>query len=445
MSMGRSWRFLCSAILVFSLTGCSLFEGDKEAPRLEGERISVLELQKTLEPEDTALAAQGLVVPSVWRNEFWPQVGGYPNHAMQHLSLNPDRLERAWSASIGRGGSDDLPLVSQPVIVDDMIFALDSRAALSALSADDGKKLWDKELAPADERDPVIGGGVSYSRGVLFVTNGYDEVIALDYQNGEEVWRVDIPAPARAAPTIVNERVFVTTLDNRLVALSAADGAYLWDYSGISETTGLIGAASPAASQELVVPVFSSGEVFALRAENGSLSWSENLSSLRRYAGLSALSDIRGLPVIDKGLVIVISMSGKMVAIDERSGRRIWQREIGGAETPWVAGNHLFVLSSENELVALGRDNGVISWVTQLARYKKENDKSSGSVVWTGPVLAGGRLILAGTSGRVIEVNPENGQVIREWSLGRTVTIPPVVADETLYFLANDGTLMAYK
>lgn len=438
-------RVLCSALVLCGLTGCSFFESDDNKPRLEGERISVLELQKTLEPEDAALSAQGLVVPGAWRNEFWPQAGGYPNHAMQHLSLSPDRLERVWSVSIGRGGSSDLPLITQPVVVDNTVYTLDSHARLAAFDTSDGKQLWDRDVSRESERDPVIGGGLSYSRGVLYVTNGYNEVIALDYKNGEEIWRVNIPAPSRAAPTVVDERVFVTTLDNRLLALSASDGTFLWDYAGISETTGLVGAASPAASHELVVPVFSSGEVFALRAENGSLSWSENLSSLRRYAGLSALSDIRGLPVIDKGLVIVIGMGGRLVAIDERSGRRVWQREIGGSETPWVAGNHLFVMSSENELVALGRDNGVISWVTPLSRYKKDGDKSSGSVIWTGPVLAGGRLILAGTDGRVAEVNPENGDIIREWSAGRTVMISPVVADETLYLLASDGTLMAYR
>src|SRR5690606_24108716 len=127
------------------------------------------------------------------------------------------------------------------------------------------------------------------------------------------------------------------------------------------------------------------------------VAWSENLAAYRRTTGLAGLADIRGLPVIDKGVVIAISFGGLMTAIDERTGDPIWQREFGGSETPWVAGNHVFVLSSENELVAMGRDNGVIRWVTQLPRYGNE-DKRRDPLYWTGPVLAGGRLIAVGSN-----------------------------------------------
>src|SRR5690606_29173854 len=149
---------------------------------------------------------------------------------------------------------------------------------------------------------------------------GYDEILALNPETGAVIWRKDIPVPARAAPTVLDDRIFVTTLDNRLMALNAADGEVLWEYTGISESAGLVGAASPAAGREIVVPAFSSGEVLALRVENGALAWSENLSAFGALAGrLGSLSDIRGLPVIDKGLVIAVSFGGRLAAIDERT------------------------------------------------------------------------------------------------------------------------------
>ena len=211
-------------------------------------------------------------------------------------------------------------------------------------------------------------------------------------------------------------------------------------FCGISESAGLVGGASPAANSDIVVPVFSSGEITALRVENGSVAWSDSLSSVRGFGGLSSISDIQALPVIDKGVVIAMSFSGRLVAIDERTGNRVWQREIGGTETPWVAGNHIFVLSSENQLVALGRDTGSIRWVTELPRFD-----GGDPVVLTGPVLAGGRLIVAGTDGVVFEVEPQSGKVLREWDAGSSVLIPPVVAGGTLYLLSEDGTLSAYR
>lgn len=444
--MRYSVLFLLSALALFT-SGCSTVDNwmsADEPAAMEGERLSVLELQKALEPENDALSAQGLIIPDAWKNDFWPQVGGYPNHSMQHLSLENKNLQKLWSTSIGKGASKELPLTAQPVIIDGTIYTLDTRGTLTAFMADSGKQKWAKNISNKEEDEPVIGGGVSYSQGQLYATNGFNEALSLNPINGETIWRVKIPAPSRAAPTIMNERVFITLLDNRIIALNSSDGSLLWEFAGISEITGIVGAASPAANREIVVPVFSSGEVFALRVENGALAWSENLSSLRKYAGLSGLSDIRGLPVIDKGLVIVISFSGRMVAIDERTGHRVWQREIGGIETPWVAGNHIFVLSTDNNLVALGRDTGTIRWVHQLERYEKP-DSHSDPIVWTGPVLAGNRLIVAGTNGRIIEIEPEKGTILKQWSVNHTISIPPVVAGDTLYLLANDGTLMAYN
>lgn len=421
------------------LTACGVF-GDDDPPPLPGERISVMELQKSLEPDDPVLEAQGLIAPPEWVNEFWPQAGGYPNHSMQNLSLKKGELKKVWSADIGAGATDELPLIAQPVIVDGRIFTLDTESNLSAFDIKNGKQLWRIDVAAEDEDDDVIAGGIAANGGYIFVTNGFNEVMAVNPQNGKIVWRTQISAASRAAPTVLDGRVFVTTLDSRLLALNAADGKELWEYTGISDDASLVGAASPAANSDIVVPVFSSGEITALRIENGSVVWSDNLANVRGLGGLSAITDIRALPVIDKGIVSAISFSGRLVAIDERTGNRVWQREISGSQTPWMAGNHMFVLSADNQLIAMGRENGSIRWITDLPRFDDDEP-----VVLNGPILAGGRLIVAGTDGRVFEVAPENGKLLREWDAGATISVSPIVAGGTLYLLGRDATLTAYR
>ncbi len=431
---------LIGSVLVLSACGNTWFGESDDAPPLEGERISVLELQKTLEPDDPLLEAQGLQMPPVWQNEFWPQVGGYPNHSMQNLALNAGALKKAWSADIGEGGSDELPLITQPVVFDGIVYALDTKNVLTAYKTSDGKRLWKTKVGAKDEEDRVITGGIAASTGAVYLTNGFNEVLAISPENGKILWRKTIPAASRAAPTVFEGRVFVSTLDSRLLALSAIDGRVIWEYNGVADEAALVGAASPAANQDIVVPAFSSGEVTALRIENGSVAWSDNLSNIRGLGGLSTISDIRALPVIDKGIVYAISFSGRLVAIDKRTGVRLWQREISGSQTPWMAGNHMFVLSSENKVIALGRDSGAIRWVTDLPRFDDGDP-----LVFTGPVLAGGRLIVAGTDGRVFEITPETGEIIREWDAGATIAIPPLVAAGQLYLLSNDGKLSAYR
>lgn len=433
-------RFLLLASLV-CLASCSVFDDD--APPLQGERISVLELQRSLQPDGDIESASPISIPKAWHNEYWPQAGGYPNHSMQHLALSEGQFSQAWSASIGEGSTDKLPLIAQPVVVDNRIFTLDTDSRLSAFDTQTGKSLWRVNVRDEDEDDPVIGGGIAFSNAILYVTNGYDELLAVNPQDGTILWRKTLPVPARAAPTIIDDRLFLTTLDGRVLALSPSDGSLLWEHIGISETAGLVGAASPAANFDIVVPVFSSGEVTALRVENGSVAWSDNLSNLRVGGGLSSLSDIKAMPVIDKGIVIAISFSGRIVAIDERSGQRIWQREFGGAQTPWVAQDYVYVLSSDSELVALNRETGAIRWVTALDKY--EDDDRDDKLHWSGPVLAGGRLLLAGTDGRLLEVVAETGKILAQSRIGKSVALPPIVANKTLYLLAEDGTLLAFR
>ena len=443
--MNRHIYTIIFVFCIFALSGCSkvsgMFAGDEDNAHLEGKRISVLELQKSLTPKG---AKKALIAPEAWHNAFWPQAGGYPNHSMQNLSL-PSNLTRIWKADIGSGSRRGLPLTANPVVAGGVIYTLDTDSKVRAFDTKSGKQVWQADIENKDEDENVISGGISYADGYLFITDGYDEIISLDAKSGNIRWKKDLPTPSRAAPSIMDGRVFVPTIDNRLIALDEKSGNTLWSYSGISGTAGLLGGASPAVNTDIVVQVFSSGEITALRVENGSVAWSDNIASVRRYgSGLESLSDINAMPVLDSNLVIAISFGGKMVAFDESSGIRVWQREISGLETPWVAGNFLFVLSSDQQLIALNIKDGTIIWVSQMPRFKNESKKKH-PLQWKGPVMASGRLILTGTGGRIIEVDSKNGDIIKSWETGKSIISSPIVAGDTLFLLADDGTLMAYR
>ena len=82
--------------------------------------------------------------------------------------------------------------------------------------------------------------------------------------------------------------------------------------------------------------------------------------------------------------------------------------------------------------------------MSQLARYK-DKEKREGTIIWTGPLMAGNRLLAFGSQGRVAEIDPSKGTLIREWDGGDSITIPPIISAGTLYILDDDGTLTAYK
>jgi outer membrane protein assembly factor BamB len=441
----RYLTLLAGLLSVSLLTGCETVSdvfGNEGPPPLTGERISILQLQKELVP-NPALEEEAVVLPDAWDNKYWPQVGGYPNHAMAHVALG-EKLDRVWKTSIGKGGDDRTPLTAVPVTADGKVFTLDTAGNLAAFDLENGKRLWRETIVPKGEgRHAAVGGGVAWDSNRLFVTAGYKHLLAVNPENGQKIWRVALPAPARAAPTVMDGRVYLVTLDNRLMVYTAEDGALIWQYTGVSESTNLLGSASVAADETLVVLPLSSGELYGLRPENGQVVWQDNLSAVRRTGALSAIADVRGLPVIDQGVVFAVSYSGRLVALDQVTGRRLWQREIGSAETPWPAGENIFMLTTEQQLVALTRNRGDIRWVASLPRWA-DKDRTE-PLVWAGPVLAGGRLFVVGGKKEMLEINPENGAVIETYKLPGATILPPVAAAETLLVLSRNGDLSAYR
>jgi len=424
--------------------GCGIgnWFGDSEDAPLPGRRVSVLQLERQLEP-DPATRGQSLTVPAPNRNPEWPQAGGYPHNAMGHLALGPQpRL--AWRASAGAGSDSTNRLLSRPVVADGRVYTMDVDATVSAVDAGTGGRLWHAALKPEEEGGDSVGGGIAFEGGRLYAATAFGEVVALEAGSGQVLWRHRIPGPARGAPAISAGRVFVMTRDNRTLALATDDGAELWSHTGIMETAGILGVVSPAVDGGMVIIPYSSGELFALQVETGQVAWVESLASAKRSAQIHTLSDIQGLPVIDGPLVIAVGHGGRMIAVDRRAGGRVWEQQIGGVDTPWVAGDSLFVLTNENQVTAIARQSGAVRWVTQLERYEDEEDRA-GRIVWAGPVLAGGHLWLAGSTGKLVALAPGNGAVETRLDLPGAVYISPVVADGTLFVLTEDATLVALR
>lgn len=434
-------RFLLlSSILL--IAACS---SDDEKIPLQGERISIMDLQKELQPSESA-SLKEITIPSATPNKEWPQAGGYAHHAMQNLTLaQASQLDRIWNVSIGTGSTKNLPLNARPIIADGRVITLDTKSVLRAFHDQTGRQLWATNIRNEKEKEFVITGGVSQDGGIIYVTSGYSEVLALNPENGAIYWRSKISAPSRAAPTVHNGRVFLTTLNNNVLALNAKDGKKLWEYEGVGETTGLLGAASPAIDDTIVIAALSSGDLLALRPDTGALIWEDNLASALRFGrGTSTLSDIRGYPILYGDAVIAISYGGKMVVIDKKTGSRRWQQEISSSETPWVAGNTIYVINSDHQLVALHLMSGEVLWISNIPKYKDESKKKE-LITWTGPLMGGERLIIFGSDGGVLEYNPQTGERLTFWSNNGSTLLPPVIANGAIYILDESARLSAYR
>ncbi|MBI4969947.1 MAG: PQQ-like beta-propeller repeat protein [Rhodospirillales bacterium] len=446
--MTRRLPLLLLALAVWPLAACdSLYDmgdvwlGENKKP-LAGKRVSVMVHERVLNP-DPSITARDIRIPAPEDNDAWPQAGGYPSHAMHHMVLN-DGLKRAWRSDIGAGSSDTRRLMAQPVVADGLVFVMDAEARVSAFEEKSGKRLWRVNLTPKDEDDDHMGGGVAYDNGRLFVTTGFARVYALEAASGKTLWTQTLAAPMRAAPTVFAGRVLVVTVENQTLALDANDGRTLWTHQGIAEAASVLGGANPAVSAGTVVTPYSSGELVAIRIENGAVLWSDSLAAGRRTDAVSALSDIRGRPIVDRGRVFAISNSNQTVAIDLRTGRRLWEAEIGGLQSPWVAGDYLYLITNDIEMVCLEAKTGRVHWVTPLQRWENM-EKKKGTVLWAGPVLASDRLVAVGTHGWAVAISPYNGEVLGFEKMPDGLSIAPAIANGGLYFVTEAGELVAYR
>jgi outer membrane protein assembly factor BamB len=451
-------RLLVGLAALGLLSACGLFDG-KGKPKTPtvGQRIPVLTSEASIEV-DPALADVTVTVPPAVVNADWPQPGGSPSKSMGHVAIGT-QLARAWSIDAAEGSTSRTRLGAAAVVGGGRIYTIDTTATVRAFDTQDGRRLWSRQIGTAKETRGgmsiwtgeftgnfglLFGGGVSFDNGRVYATNGLGDTAALNAETGEQIWLKRPGGPLRGAPTIANDNVYVVSQDNQLFALNPADGAVRWSQSASLELAGVFGTAAPAAASGTVVAGFSSGELTAYRYENGRPLWQDVLARTSISTVVGTLSDIDADPVIEGGRVYSIGQGGRMVALELNTGQRIWEINAAGISTPWVAGEWIFVVTDQAQLLCIARSSGKVRWMSQLRRYRDQDDRQ-GPVYWVGPILAGDRLILANSMGHLINVSITDGSVLSTVDTNQKISLRPIVAGSTLYLLSDEGQLSAWR
>ncbi len=436
-------RFLMLTAAALAVSGCGIFKKGAAKTPVLGERVAVLAVEQDV-AVDPATAALPFSLPEPVANTEWAQSGGNASKSFGHLALG-QALGQAWSVSIGQGGTTKTRLASPPVVADGKVFTIDTEATVRAFDAQTGASAWSTQFGTEKRNNAsLFGGGVAFENGRIYATNGLGYVAALDARNGGVIWQVHPSGPLRGSPTVVGDTLYVISQDNQIYSLKTADGATNWSAAASLEIAGVFGTASPAVGQGTVVAGFSSGELNAYRYENGRNVWQDQLARTSIRTSVAAISDVDADPVIDNGQVIAVGQGGRMVSIDLVSGQRQWELNIAGISTPWVVGDWAYVVADDGKLLCVARANGKIRWIAQLPAYRHLK-KKAGPISYSGPVLAGGRLILVNSEGALINVDPATGAVQSQTTIKAPVNLSPIVANQTLYILDDEGRLRAFR
>jgi outer membrane protein assembly factor BamB len=442
--MGR-WGLVALASVVL-LAGC-----DREI-RLEGERfgtrvplVASLTGNAAAETVPGADVARAISLPAANTYSTWAQRGYDAQNRTPHATLSAN-LTQVWSTNIGPGNARRSRLTADPVAANGVVFTLDAQAGVRAHSVSNGGLIWSADLtAGFDRGGNVSGGGLALSGDTLFATTGYGELVAMDPSNGAVRWRQRLGAGI-GSPTVSGNTVYVVSRDNRAWAISTDVGRIRWELPSAPAQALLEGGAAPAVSGGTVVFPFGTGELVAANTETGVRTWATAVAGGRLGVAYSNINDITGDPVIAGGTLYAGNQSGRVVALSAASGERLWTATEGSYSPVLVAGDSLFFVSDRNELIRIDASTGERIWGTELPLYVRDRERRRRAVfTHYGPILAGGRLVVASGDRQIRMFDPVSGALVGSAGLRGGAASHPIVVNNTLLVVTGDGRLVAYR
>lgn len=438
-NVGRRTAMLMPiAMAPLALAGCD----DTPKVKAVGLQEPVLPVVAPLDP---AVDAPSVTIPAAVSLADWRQFMANADHAPGNIA-GPTGFTRAWRANIGEGGGYRQPLQASPVIAEGKVFTMDANGNVSAFSATSGARLWHTYTRPKHTTVLNIGGGVGYSNGTLYASTGYSELLALDPASGKINWRQALDLPARSAPSIGAGLVAVTCQNDLLLTFDAQTGAPGWRFLGqitpVAASVAIIGA--PAIDSGIIVAGFSSGTLAALDANSGTPIWEQSFAASYGAAGAVSFADVAAAPVIAGGVVYAIGLGGSVQAIDLRSGAKVWERSAAGSQPLCAVGGFVFVLDQNQKLAAIHADDGLVSWAVQIPNFKNMKHQKN-PIIWAGPVMVNGLLVLSSDHGQIALVDPADGSIKSTIGIEAPADMPPIAAGGLLLQLTRDATLAAYS
>ncbi|MCM1323725.1 MAG: PQQ-binding-like beta-propeller repeat protein [Acetobacter sp.] len=432
---------LCLCGMFLSLVSCSQ---DKKLP--EGIRISAL---GNLNSDNTLENKKISVLPAAYHNSSWAQAGVNPQHIIGNLKAG-FTLQELWGENFGKGISKRDILLASPVVSRNRIFVMDSQGVVSSFDLNTGERLWENSLTAnigGFKETKSRASGLAVDGNTLFATTGFGGVFAMNVETGAPKWRKVMESPIRIAPAVTEKMLLIQTVDNKLYALDKVNGQELWRFGVAHEDTVIAGGATPAYDSEdnVVIAGFSNGEIVVLNAAVGTPLWSEMLVSNKQITSSTEINTIGAYPIVQDGVIYAISNSNIMLAIDMRSGDKLWEKEIGSMQNMLLAGDYLFVISNKNVLYAVDKNDGEVMWSIDVHEHLSDDGDSKASIYAAPPLMLNGQILLAFSNGRIIKVDAASGALRAKTDLGIDISNGLIAAQEKVIAVSDDADVIVFK
>jgi outer membrane protein assembly factor BamB len=252
------------------------------------------------------------------------------------------------------------------------------------VSAQDGRHLWRQSLGWVWSSACIVGGR-AYVPGV----DGY--VSCLEVDSGRIVWRYRTGRASHPEPASAAGIVIVGSWDHYIYGLDASSGRVVWAlHTGGSPDSG----ASLIAGDRAFVPV--GGTRFhCLDLATGTVRWKYQLANGGSFNASPAYHD--GLLFVSVSVRTgAIPVAAKIVCLDAADGTPIWEHEGGGGLTaPVIAGGHVLCASTSGPYFSCLDERGNGDGTTRLLWRVRMGDRVDESV----PAIWGDRACILDTDG----------------------------------------------
>ena len=277
-------------------------------------------------------------------------------------------LEREWSVS----NNNELTYGRLiPVIYEGKVFYINSAGYLSSVDLDSGEILWSKNT------QDVVSSGLD----VNFKTISYGtldgSIVALDFQDGSELWRSAISSESLSPPANSGSHVIIQTVDGRIAGYDLKSGKQEWFHQTVLPTLTLRGTSRPIIDQGFIFTGFASGKIAMIYPDSGAIRLELPITLNEGKSELERIIDIDGRPIIVNDLLIAASYQGNITAINLRDGRPAWQEELSSFKDLTSNGNRVVAVDEKSVVKAFGTATGAIIWDQKDLKLRKLTSPAS--------------------------------------------------------------------
>ncbi len=424
---------MTSLLVIFLfLSSCSYFE--EEEIILPGKRIDVFEkdTQKLIKSK------KSVILPKPREILNWPLYNQNISNNLSHF-LSNNSLKIKWEKKSSYREKKDNFFIAKPIIFKDRIYRILPNSKINVINSVNGKTVWEKKLQEEDKEEIFFTGGIGIDSDTLYVTTGIGNLYSIDIKTRKTKWKKKFSSSISSPPLIFSNKIFVITDDNQTSAIENSNGKEIWSHSGSLENVSIIGGVSPSLKDNVLYVTYTSGEIFALNAENGSVLWFENIA-LGTIASRNLIFDIQSSPVIHKDKLLVSSYVNKFIAMSLVDGEKIWEIELSTINPIITSGDYSYLLDTENKLHCIELSEGNIIWSVQLKKMKKKTPVS-----WVGPLLTSNKLILASSEGVILSLSPHNGKILSQIGTENNYVTNPVQSKKSIFIITKKGKLLALE